>query len=153
MSDCQLEIQYLDEPLPFPSEDDFKRWVCAALPKRSHDYNLCIRLVDREESQSLNNTYRGKDQPTNVLAFPDDQPINYGDEVALGDLAICLPILELEAKQQQKTFEAHCAHLVIHGVLHLLGFDHQTEEQAMEMESREIALLASLGFADPYGDN
>jgi len=115
-----------------------------SLKKQSAE--LCIRIVDKTESASLNKQYRKKKGPTNVLAFPLDIN-NLG---LLGDLVICNEIVRQEAFNQGKTLAAHFSHMVIHGTLHLLGFDHQTNEQALEMESLEIKFLKKLGFSNPY---
>ena len=109
---------------------------------------LCVRLCDAEESRLLNSQYRSKDNPTNVLSFPGDHSI---PEVhLLGDLLICLPVVMEEAKEQHKQFEHHLHHLIVHGVLHLLGYDHEDDLTANEMESLETRLLSQAGIADPY---
>ena len=115
------------------------------------DYPLCIRLCDLSESQMLNRTYRGKDKPTNVLSFPallDEQVVQ--DEMLLGDLAICWPVLVDEAAEQGKQLLHHLAHLLIHGVLHLLDYDHGVDAQARVMEALEVHILAELGVENPY---
>jgi probable rRNA maturation factor len=106
-------------------------------------------LVDEPESRALNERYRGKDRPTNVLSFPAELPEEL-DIPLLGDIVICAPLVAEEASSQGKPVEAHWAHLVVHGVLHLLGHDHQLESEAREMEALEVELLASLGFPNPY---
>lgn len=110
---------------------------------------ISIRIVDREESRTLNGQYRGKPTPTNILSFPADFPPGV-DAPLLGDLAICAPVIEQEAEQQQKPPEAHWAHMVIHGTLHLLGYDHIEAGDAHKMEALEIALLDQLGYPNPY---
>lgn len=110
---------------------------------------LTIRIVDREESRELNRQYRGKDAPTNVLSFPADLPAEV-DANLLGDILMCAPLVAEEAREQGKAEQAHWAHLTIHGVLHLLGHDHQEVVDAELMEGIEIALLESLGIANPY---
>ena len=112
-----------------------------------------IRIVDELESEKLNGQYRHKDYATNVLSFTNDLPSNILDsleELPLGDLAICAPVVEREASEQNKTIHAHWAHMVIHGVLHLQGFDHEDESDAEEMETLECSILAKLGLANPY---
>lgn len=109
------------------------------------DYECVIRLVDETESQQLNSSYRGKDKSTNVLSFTYDEIDNY-----LGDLVVCLPVVEREAKEQNKTRQDHMAHMVVHGVLHLLGYDHEINEEAEEMEALECAILNELGIDNPY---
>ena len=106
-------------------------------------------IVDEAEITALNRAYRGKDGPTNVLSFPSELPVEVGSPL-LGDIIICAPVVARECVLQNKAPEAHWAHLVIHGVLHLLGFDHQTEGEAARMEATEIRLLDELGFSDPY---
>ena len=113
---------------------------------------ITIRLVDSDESQQLNNQYRGKDKPTNVLSFPFEVPTGIELDL-LGDLVICAPVIAAEAIEQNKSENAHWAHMVIHGCLHLLGYDHINDQEAEEMEALEIALLAKLNIADPYQIN
>ena len=135
-----------------PPPASFERWVRAALTDRVTG-EVVIRVVDRTESQALNRTYRGKDQPTNVLAFaaaPLKCPLPVGELAPIGDLVICAPVVRSQAQRQGVTEEAHWAHMVIHGCLHLLGCDHQTKSQARAMEGRETALLEALGFPDPH---
>jgi probable rRNA maturation factor len=110
---------------------------------------LTLRFVDSEESQSLNNAYRGKDKPTNVLSFPSELP-DFIESPLLGDLVICHDVVSQEALEQNKAINAHYQHLIIHGVLHLLGFDHIKEADADVMEAHEITLLDKLGIDDPY---
>ena len=137
-----------------PAEADFRRWCELALRQRSGDSELTIRLVDEDEGRELNHTWRHKDYATNVLSFPADVPDEFLDIPLLGDLVICVPVVEREATEQGKTPEAHWAHLVIHGCLHLLGYDHIDDAEAEEMESLERDLLAELGYPDPYaGDD
>lgn len=131
-----------------PSRGSFEHWVTAALGGRE-DAELTIRIVDREESRLLNHTYRGKDSDTNVLSFPADLPDGIGIPL-LGDVVICAPRVEQEAVSQKKDLHSHWAHLTVHGVLHLLGHDHQDDGEAEEMEALETSILASMGFPDPY---
>lgn len=111
------------------------------------DGAICIRTVGLEESQLLNSTYRGQDKPTNVLSFPAEID---GEERILGDLAICWPVVEREASEQGKTLAAHATHLVVHGILHLVGFDHEVDAEADEMEALEVVILAELDVTNPY---
>ena len=136
-----------------PGETDFRRWCELALRQRSADSELTIRLVDEPEGRELNRTWRQKDYATNVLSFPADVPDELLDIPLLGDLVICVPVVEREAAEQSKALEAHWAHLVIHGCLHLLGYDHIDDEEAEEMEALERTLLAELGHPDPYADD
>lgn len=143
-----LAVQNATSFSPVPSNQQFERWAGAALDKHGKA-ELLIRLVDRRESRQLNAQYGHKNKATNVLSFPADLPQEVGLTL-LGDIIICAPIVAEEAQGQHKTVEAHWAHLAIHGVLHLLGHDHQTEEEASAMESLETRILQSLGFPDPY---
>lgn len=133
-----------------PSEDDFRRWCELALRQRTADSELTIRLVDEPEGRELNHTWRHKDYATNVLSFPADIPEGLLDIPLLGDLVICVPVVEREATEQGKALQAHWAHLVIHGCLHLLGYDHLEDDEAEEMEALERELLGELGHPDPY---
>lgn len=135
-----------------PSQATMESWLHAVLRDecdQQGDLELTIRIVDEEEGQSLNSDYRGKDYPTNVLSFPADLPEEI-DIPLLGDLVICAPVIAREAHEQGKTLEAHWAHMIIHGTLHLLGYDHITDEDAEVMESLEIKILNKLGFPNPY---
>ena len=143
-----VDVQNATTFEPLPDDEQFCLWVETAL--REHDVaELSLRLVDRDESQELNSRYRGKDKPTNVLSFPAELPPGL-DIALLGDIVICAPLVGEEAEAQHKSRQAHWAHLVIHGVLHLLGHDHQDEQEAAEMEAIEVELLASLGYGNPY---
>ncbi len=144
-----LEVQYVSEADGLPGEADFGRWAGAALTGRAVSAGLVIRLVDEAESRELNRRYRGKDRPTNVLSFPFEAPPGVPSE-HLGDLVICVPVVRREAREQGKPEAAHWAHLTVHGVLHLLGCDHQDEVEAREMEALETRILAGLGYGDPY---
>ena len=149
----ELDLQLATEASVLPAEAQLRRWVELALRQRTADSELTIRLVDAEEGQELNRTYRHKDYATNVLSFPAEVPDGLLDIPLLGDLVICVPVVEREAREQNKALEAHWAHLVIHGCLHLLGYDHIDDEEAEEMEGLERQLLAELGYPDPYRDD
>jgi len=136
-----------------PDDAAFRRWCELALRQRTADSEMTIRLVDEAEGRELNHTYRHKDYATNVLSFPADVPEELLDIPLLGDLVICVPVVEREAAEQGKALEAHWAHLVIHGCLHLLGYDHIEDDEAEEMEALERELLAELGHPDPYADD
>jgi len=140
---CQIEDQNL------PSEEKLTQWVSAALNNKMDQAELSIRIVDAEESQQLNSEYRGKDKPTNVLSFPFDVPDGIELDL-LGDLVICAEVVSREAEEQNKPLFNHWAHMVVHGVLHLLGFDHINDDEAEEMEALESKILASLNIPDPY---
>ena len=144
----ELDVQRATTFEPVPDDRDFARWVDAALRDRKQAA-VTVRIVGRDESRRLNRRYRGKDTATNVLSFPADLPPEIGLPL-LGDIVICAPLVDAEAAAQQKPVDAHWAHLTIHGVLHLLGYDHQAPDQTAEMEALEISLLASVGIADPY---
>jgi probable rRNA maturation factor len=144
----ELDVQRATSFEPLPADRQFERWVKAALRKRPAAV-LTIRIVDREEMQQLNRNFRGKDAPTNVLSFAAGLP-DAVDLPLLGDVVLCAPLVAEEARLQNKPPEAHWAHLTIHGVLHLLGHDHQDTEEAARMEGEEITLLESLGIPNPY---
>jgi probable rRNA maturation factor len=134
-----------------PAPASFRRWAQAALAARREGAEVTVRVVGREESAALNQRYRGKAGPTNVLSFPWEGPA--GIEAAyLGDLVICAPVVQSEAGAQAKAPAAHWAHLVVHGILHLLGFDHDQPAAAAEMERVETEVLGRLGVPDPYND-
>lgn len=147
--DLTLDLQIATEHTPLPSQADFETWVRVALGNTMDTAELTIRLVDVPESQMLNLTYRSKDKPTNVLSFPFEAPPGM-DLPLLGDLVICVGVVEQEATEQNKPLQAHWAHMVIHGCLHLLGYDHIIDEEAEEMESLETQLIEGLGFSNPY---
>jgi probable rRNA maturation factor len=130
-----------------PGPASLRRWARVAAGNRRGA--LGIRVVDSRESRALNGRWRGRDKPTNVLSFPASPELR-GRE--LGDLVVCAPVVAREAREQGKRLAAHWAHMVVHGTLHLLGYDHARAADAKRMEGRERALLARLGFADPYGD-
>ncbi len=132
-----------------PAANSFRRWAAAALDGRIREADLAIRLVDDREGLALNRHYRGKDHPTNVLSFPADLPKGVKLPL-LGDLVICAPVVLREAIEQRKPVNAHYAHLTVHGILHLLGWDHEDEREAECMEQLEREILATLGIGDPY---
>ncbi|WP_335342326.1 rRNA maturation RNase YbeY [Sedimenticola hydrogenitrophicus] len=144
-----LEIQRVVEGDGIPGPMQFQAWAEAALHGRLERAELVVRIVDREESRQLNREYRGKDSPTNVLSFPFEAPAVVANDL-LGDLVICAPLVAEEAAEQGKPLEAHWAHLLVHGVLHLLGFDHINDPEAETMEGLEVEILESLGYSDPY---
>lgn len=151
----ELVIQRMTSAGTQPADDDFVRWASAALNVADVHYacDVGVRIVDADESRILNRDYRGKDKPTNILSFPSDLPefVRTKLETALlGDLVICAPVVVTEAMEQGKPEAAHWAHLTVHGVLHLLGYDHIEDEDAAVMEPLEIQALASLGMANPY---
>ena len=137
-----LSVQYACNREGLPLRADFVRWARAALVGGGE---ITIRLVDADEGQELNNEYRGKDYATNVLSFPYDT-----EPVVLGDLVICPSVVAREAAEQNKPLAAHYAHLTVHGMLHLQGWDHENDDEAQEMEDEEREILAALGYPDPY---
>jgi probable rRNA maturation factor len=132
-----------------PDDDSFARWATAALGPFRGTGELAIRVVDQDEGAALNKRYRHGNAATNVLSFPAELPPDI-DLPLIGDLVICGPVVVTEASAQGKPVESHWAHLTIHGVLHLIGFDHQTDAEAREMEGLETATLIDLGYAEPY---
>jgi probable rRNA maturation factor len=146
-----LEVQYADPRLEQEiTEPMLQRWVQSALLGPAE---LTIRFVGQEEGQSLNRTYRGKDYATNVLTFAYNEGEELGDDdPTQADIILCTDILQREAAEQNKTLEEHAAHLVVHGVLHAQGYDHEHDEEADEMEQFERDIMEVLGYPDPYQD-
>ncbi len=137
-----LTIQYGSKFPETPNRQQFRQWTKAALAQNAE---IVIRIVDHEEGLSLNQRFRGKSYPTNVLTF------TYDDSLPLtGDIVLCAPVVIREAQEQHKSIEAHYAHLTIHGVLHLQGYDHETDSEAADMEQIESQLMIQLGYSDPY---
>ena len=145
----EVEVQVVSEARDLPTTSAFRDWARAALANRRENAELVIRIVDEAESADLNATYRGKSGPTNVLSFPFEAPPPVESDL-LGDLLICAPAVAREAHEQGKPAAAHWAHMVVHGSLHLLGYDHETEAEASEMEGLEAEILGRLGYPDPY---
>lgn len=133
-----------------PTSSELERWANVVLDYEGlSEHEVTVRFTDEVESQALNFEYRGKEKPTNVLSFPFEAPP--GIEInLLGDLVICAPVISREAKEQQKAVVNHYAHMTVHGLLHLMGYDHIEDADAEEMESKEIEILAQLGIDDPY---
>lgn len=147
----EVDVQYATEFTACPKAATIQEWVIAALAVQGNkSYSLSIKLVDEAEMKMLNFYYRQKQKPTNVLSFPCQLPEAMRGTL-LGDIAICAQVVNEEAIAQNKPLQAHFAHMVVHGVLHLLGFDHENDQDAHEMESLEINILDKLGFKDPYG--
>jgi probable rRNA maturation factor len=128
-----------------PRKKDIATWASAALGRKAQGRELAVRVVGAAESRKLNARYRGKDKPTNVLSFPSTL-----SAFALGDLVICSKVVDAEAREQRKKLRAHWAHLVVHGALHLIGYDHEQPADARRMERREVAVMKRLGFSNPY---
>ena len=144
-----VAVNYAAPRAGVPAAVSFRKWVAAALKGRIREADLAIRIVDEREGQALNRHYRGKDYATNVLSFPAELPEGVKLPL-LGDLVICAPVVAREAAAQGKPLAAHYAHLTVHGVLHLLGLDHEDEREAEAMEQIERDVMAALGFPDPY---
>lgn len=150
MGEIQVDLQIATDLTPLPSITDFQAWASKAIEASETSAEVCIRLVSSDESKALNSTYRKKNKPTNVLSFPYDDDHNDEEFPLLGDIAICAEIVAQEAKDQNKPLTAHWAHMTIHGILHLLGHDHQNNEEAEAMEALEIQILEALDFDNPY---
>lgn len=146
----QIDIEKNSQNQHIPAARELERWISAALNNQQlKEAEVSLYIVDEAESQTLNNQYRGKDHPTNVLSFPADIPEEVGVPL-LGDLVICAPVVEREAQEQGKTLAAHWAHMLVHGSLHLLGFDHIENNEADEMEALETEIITGLGYPAPY---
>lgn len=139
-----IAVQYAGSRRGIPSAAALRKWALAALADERRA--VCIRIVGNAESRKLNREWRGKDKPTNVLSFPLSQV----RQEPLGDLVICAPVVAREAKEQGKAVNAHWAHMVVHGILHLQGYDHVKNRDAKRMEAREVEILARFGYQDPY---
>lgn len=148
-SSLRIDVQRAAEAPDIPEDQCLRAWVKAALSERIEQAELTLRLVDEAESARLNREYRGKDSPTNVLSFPLQMPPEAGIPY-LGDLLVCVPVVRREASEQGKSLQAHWAHMLVHGSLHLLGYDHQTPQDARKMEALEIRIMADIGFPNPY---
>ncbi|MGB7931418.1 MAG: rRNA maturation RNase YbeY [Gammaproteobacteria bacterium] len=144
-----IEVQYAVAGDTLPSPEAIRHWVSHALQDGGDDVELVVRLVDEAEMTALNQRYRGKSGVTNVLSFPYESLPGVSSGL-LGDVVVCAPVAAEEAIRQGKSLDAHWAHLVMHGVLHLQGYDHHHDPDAHRMEALETRLLAGLGFADPY---
>lgn len=144
-----LDIQIATNASDYPNEQLFQHWIDTVLTDQNQDSEVVIRLVDDTESAELNQQYRHKSGPTNILSFPFQAPEGFEMDL-LGDLVICAPLIAQEALQQHKIPEHHWAHITIHGILHLLGYDHIEDVEAEEMEALEIKFLNMLNIANPY---
>ncbi|MDX1252142.1 MAG: rRNA maturation RNase YbeY [Gammaproteobacteria bacterium] len=152
----EIDVQYGEDLARqscfLPSAEQITAWAEAALAGRREDGQLTVRIADEAEGAALNEAYRHKTGPTNVLSFPAGKD-DFLPLPLLGDIVICAPVVEREAREQGKRAEAHWAHMVIHGVLHLLGYDHVEADEAQVMEALETEILGRLGFPDPYQEN
>ncbi|VAW96951.1 Metal-dependent hydrolase YbeY, involved in rRNA and/or ribosome maturation and assembly [hydrothermal vent metagenome] len=157
---CAVDVQCMYADVSVPADKIFSEWVSAVISflidykqLEQTDYEVAIRVVDKVDSQQLNNQYRLKNTPTNVLSFPFDTPEIFKQCQQLnilGDIVVCARIVEAEAQQQNKKIEQHWAHMIVHGVLHLLNYDHTNDDDARLMEALEIRILSQLGYPNPY---
>lgn len=152
----QVDVEHVGKSYA-PPKKDIAAWASAALGRKAKGSELAVRVVGAAESRKLNARYRGKDKPTNVLSFPampfsqvNSTPAALDEPRPLGDLVICSKVVDSEAREQRKALRAHWAHLVVHGALHLIGYDHERPADARRMERREVAVLKQLGFSNPY---
>jgi probable rRNA maturation factor len=152
---AELAIQRATTSINTPDDDQFQLWINAIPVRQDNNFVLSIRIVEEPEARRFNRQYRNRDYATNVLSFPVELPAGLPADVRqtqLGDLLICAPVVVREARQQKRPETDHWAHLTIHGILHLLGHDHEQDDQATVMEALEIEILNELGIADPYQD-
>jgi len=152
----RVDVQLACDDPDVPDADRIREWVVAVLANAelgpSKEYDVSVRVVDSAEMQTLNRDFRGKDKPTNVLSFPggDVAGLPKDESQGLGDVVVCAEIVRDEAAAQNKALEDHWAHMLVHGTLHLLGYDHISDEQAGDMEGLEVKILTTIGVADPY---
>lgn len=152
----QIITQYVADKALAPSTTLLRKWAKKALEQKITAAEITIRIVSIDEMSELNATYRKKQGPTNVLSFPFDLPEEVDMEIPiLGDIVVCAEVVNKEAREQNKAPNAHWAHMIVHGVFHLLGYDHETDQEADVMEALEIGVMDALGFANPYeiGEN
>lgn len=153
----QVDVQLAADDCSVPTADDIATWVNRAVDAAgcSGDMEVSVRVVSAVEMQQLNSEFRGQDKPTNVLSFPAGDLAGLPDEAErpLGDIVVCAAVVADEAEQQGKTERDHWAHMIVHGTLHLLGFDHENDSDAAEMESLEIRIMTDYGIANPYADS
>jgi probable rRNA maturation factor len=154
VSKVRVNLQVVKSDDSTPAQNTIKHWINEAIKMLGKEIpstqnEITIRIIDADESAHLNETYRNKSGPTNVLAF-EDKPLAGLQPDSIGDLAICADLVKEEAKDQNKPIQAHWAHLIIHGLLHLLGYDHLNDSDAKVMENLEVKILTQLGFANPY---
>lgn len=148
----RIDVEVNSSSTKIPSVENIELWITTALQSDElNEAEVSVYIVDEAESQELNFQYREKDKPTNVLSFPADIPDEVGVPL-LGDLVICAPVVEREAQEQGKSLEAHWAHMLVHGTLHLLGYDHIEDDEADVMEALETRLITQLNFPAPYNE-
>ena len=143
---AEITVQVVTTEPSVPAENEILHWASCALALGDTGGEVTIRITDEAEMQSLNNKWRNIDKPTNVLSFP----LHEAGGPLLGDIVVCAPVVKQEAAQQARSLDAHWAHIIIHGILHLMGYDHSEEKEAESMEAKETALMLELGFPDPY---
>lgn len=146
----EITLQDVSDSGDVPGEDEIRQWLLATLEQQ--DIKLTVRLVDEAEMSDLNDRYRHRQGPTNVLSFPFEDPPGVSSGI-LGDIVICAPVVRREAKEQNKTVQSQWAHMVIHGAMHLQGYDHENKKEALDMEMRETDIMIRLGFPAPYAEN
>ena len=144
-----LDFQVISDSKFLPSQDQFQYWIDSVLKEDSQDSEIVIRVVDEDEMTQFNEQYRNKTGSTNILSFPFDVPDAVESDL-LGDLLVCAAVVEREAQQQDKILEHHWAHMIVHGVLHLLGYDHIDDQDAEEMEALEVKILKTIKINNPY---
>ncbi len=149
ISPIVVDVQCAVDETGIPNEDDIHSWVATVVGEHQSEAELTVRIVDEHEITELNKQYRDKDKTTNVLSFPAEKDLPVPIPL-LGDLVICAEVVAKEAVEQQKPLVAHWAHMVVHGTLHLLGYDHIENDQAEQMEQKEIIYMQRLGFPNPY---
>jgi probable rRNA maturation factor len=156
MAAVTADVQVACDDPDIPHNDDIQTWIAAAVEQSGRqpagDAEVAVRIVDAVEIRTLNHLYRGKDKATNVLSFPagEIEGLPAGASVLLGDVVVCASVVAKEASEQGKTPADHWAHMIVHGTLHLLGFDHENDTEATEMEALETRILASQSVTDPY---
>jgi len=153
---AQVEVQLAADDESIPTADDIATWVNRAIDAAGNASNMevSVRIVGADEMQQLNSEFRDQDKPTNVLSFPAGELAGLPDEAErpLGDIVVCAAVVAAEAEQQGKTQSDHWAHMIVHGTLHLSGFDHENDSDAAAMESLEIQILGNYGVANPYAE-
>jgi len=147
--EMNINVQIVSSEPVIPAGNELIHWARASLGANANDAEITIRIVDKNESRSLNNQWRNVNEPANVLSFPLNNDENLSPAL-LGDIVICAPVIRQQAAEQNKSTKAHWAHMIVHGVLHLTGYDHIKEDEAEIMESKEISILKNFGFPNPY---
>ena len=151
MATVHIDVMIHSTSSQLPEQSELEKSAAAAVGQHRQEAEISLLIVDEEEGAELNRQWRGKEGPTSVLSFPSDLPAEL-ELPLLGDLVICVPVVEQEAIEQKKSLNSHWAHMIVHGTLHLLGYDHIDDQEAEEMESLETEILGQLGYPDPYQD-